>query len=399
MHDITFQCSQCRGKLVVRKSAAGQRTHCPHCAAQIVIPGPAEPVVAGAQRSGTLASTQRIAARADELTPVHHVSLVTTQKIVVDPRVANRDAVAISARPPNAPPPKLGFSDLIQNLQRENEELRRQLAARVPVAPAVPAVPPGTDQLRRLAAESEARKRELEAVRQRLEAERRRADDAVRSAQQLATMFEGLNTRAVQAQSLADARERTIADLLTELNDSAAFRARAHSAEATSASLALDVAAHSRTLQQTRAELDAVTRQRDLAGADAAWAQQRIAELERQLDQSAEKSRAPEKPGMSSVEKTMLTAALAEVEDRARKLQAERDEMSRAALRADTLEQENAFLREQLEFASAVSLDIQRSRELVEELTAQNKALQQTVRALTLDAKRLPTDEMPKTSA
>ena len=72
------------------------------------------------------------------------------------------------------------------------------------------------------------------------------------------------------------------------------------------------------------------------------------------------------------------------------KLQAERDDMARSALRADALDQENAFLREQLEFASAVSLDIQRSRELVEELTAQNKALQQTVRALSLDAKRTP---------
>lgn len=418
MHDISFQCSHCRSSVVVRRSFAGQRISCTHCRAQVVVPHASETAALAAQRTTLLAATQRITeGPGAQDTASSRASLMTTQKILVDirPSGGGRESAFQSSRPVVASGPKLGFSDLIQNLQRENEELRRQLATRSAPAAAAPSAPPGADQLRRLAVESEGRQREIESLRQRLETERRRADDAVKSAQQLADMFEALNARAVQAQSLATVREHTIAELLTELHAAEYHQHRAEKAESVAAAAALELAVAGQELRRLRGELDAASRQRDQFGTEAAWARQQVRELEHRiaglrddlaaaddlLDGQAtfpsdQLPMPADKAALPASERAMLQAALAEVEDRARRLQAERDDALRAESRAGSLEQENAFLREQLEFAAAASLDIQRSRDIIEQLTTQNRALQQTIRALTLEATRPPTDDAAK---
>ena len=209
-------------------------------------------------------------------------------------------------------------------------------------------------------------------------------------------MFEGLNTRAIQARSLAEAREGAVSDLTARLHQ---MKTRCLVGETAAAESALNLAVAQRELIRIRETLAETSRERDCAMTDAAWHRQQVRVLELELAQAAEKGRGADKSSLSNSERTMLVAALAEVEDRARRLQAERDEAARAEMRVESLEQENAFLREQLEFASAVSLDIQRSRELVEALTAQNKALEQTVRALTLASTPAPSGgEQAKTA-
>lgn len=389
MADIRFYCQACRGKLVVDSAASGHHANCPHCNKRLLIPKESEPRPRSGAASppprfpsvetiaGTLTTTQKISDDRTSLSLPPSLRMPASSAPSVPTAFASSTSLP---KRPEAPPlarsagsevgmttdARQKLSDLIQGLQRENTELRRQLSA----APPPPSPVADAPELVTLRKELAARDERIASLQAALAAGQSERDGERAVAEKVATERDD---EAAKAEALGLRVAAAEAEVLRVDAARAEAQRAAVRAEAEAGTLRVDYASLQEMLERLRTEHGIAVQDRDRYLTDAAHARQRLRITEGALVEesrlkaeaaaaakgaTADLARAMEDVERLTSERSALVVANDELKDRLAEVLAATSQREEDVRRIEALARAGDTLRAELEEARRALSDL-----------------------------------------